>query len=121
VVDDEFLALLRSALERGVQVLIGYGLGDVDRMPERDIRALDRLRSLEPEFANLTLSELGDTHAKVLVVDERFVVVTSFNWLSFRGDPDKPFRDERGLLVTDSAIVEQLFSDFAGRIRPPAT
>jgi len=56
-----------------------------------------------------------------LVADERFVVVTSFNWLSFRGDPDKPFRDERGLLVTDSAIVEQLYVDFERRIRQSAS
>jgi hypothetical protein len=37
------------------------------------------------------------------------VVVTSFNWLSFKGDPQMPFRDERGMLVTIPETVEEIF------------
>jgi phosphatidylserine/phosphatidylglycerophosphate/cardiolipin synthase-like enzyme len=115
VVDDEFLSLLRAALNRGVSVSIGYGLGD-EWVHPRDAAARDRLHDLAAEFANLSINELGDTHAKVLILDSRFVVVTSFNWLSFKGDPNKPFRDERGMLVTVPELIEQLYSDLAERI-----
>ena len=33
----------------------------------------------------LDVVEHGSTHEKVLIVDREFMVVTSFNWLSFRG------------------------------------
>jgi len=116
VVDDKFVDLLTDALLRGVSVSIGYGLGDDDYVPPRDAAARDRLHELAAHHPNLTIGELGDTHAKVLVLDSRFVVVTSFNWLSFRGDPNKPFRDERGMLVTVPDLIEQLYSDFDVRI-----
>lgn len=121
VVNDDFLLSLRGALERGVEVLIGYGLGADEWMPPRDEAARENLISLAGEFTNLAVADLGDTHAKVLLVDNRFVVVTSFNWLSFRGDPNKPFRDERGMLVAVPEIIEKLYSDYAARIAGDAT
>jgi hypothetical protein len=31
--------------------------------------------------------------------DNEFAAVTSFNWLSFKGDPKHDFRDEQGVLL----------------------
>jgi hypothetical protein len=42
------------------------------------------------------------------------MVVTSFNWLSFKGDPKRTFRDERGLLVS---LAEQIDDQFDEMIR----
>jgi len=50
---------------------------------------------------------MSDTHAKVLVSDSAFAIFTSFNWLSFVGDPKRTFRDERGLLVRKPEVVSQ--------------
>jgi hypothetical protein len=41
--------------------------------------------------------------------DTRFVIVTSFNWLSYRGDPERTFRDERGILVALPDEIERHF------------
>ncbi len=43
--------------------------------------------------------------------DDKFAVVTSFNWLSFSGDPSKKPRDEFGFLVTEPDGVEGIFQD----------
>ncbi|MEQ8462135.1 hypothetical protein [Coleofasciculus sp. E1-EBD-02] len=43
------------------------------------------------------------------VSDSKFAIVTSFNWLSFKGDPNRTFRDERGTLVSDSQKIQELF------------
>ena len=48
---------------------------------------------------------LGDTHAKILIKDDDWLVITSFNWLSFRGDPKRTFREEWGTRV---AIPDQV-------------
>jgi len=58
---------------------------------------------------------LGDTHAKILISDTKFAVVTSFNWLSFKGDPHRTFRDERGTLVSDPQKINELFNDLIER------
>jgi hypothetical protein len=115
VVDREFLKALEGSLNRGVRVLIGYGSGEDEKAFERDRRAEELIRKLADRYENFELSKLGDTHAKVLIVDESYVVVTSFNWLSFRGDPDRPFRDERGVLVAIPQTINQVFDSFETR------
>jgi len=61
------------------------------------------------------LRRFGDSHAKVLIADSDFAVVTSFNWLSFLGDPSRTFRDERGMLVRRTDIVDQAASALLSR------
>jgi phosphatidylserine/phosphatidylglycerophosphate/cardiolipin synthase-like enzyme len=118
VVDEAFAGRLRALLRRGVQVYIGYGLGETG--PQDDEDAVHRLARLAHEFENFTFERFGDTHAKVLVSDESFAIVGSFNWLSFVGDPRKTFRDERGMLVRDPAAVREVIDSVLARFRAPA-
>jgi phosphatidylserine/phosphatidylglycerophosphate/cardiolipin synthase-like enzyme len=64
---------------------------------------------------------LGNTHAKVLISDDRYIIVTSFNWLSFRGDPKRTFRDERGTLVSRAEYVEQQSKSWLARFAEATT
>ena len=118
VVNRDFLRLLEALLQNGVEVFIGYGLADdapgggkvkqklpITSQAERDLTDLTR------RFQNLTLQFVGNTHRKHLVSDDRFAVITSFNWLSFRGDPKQKARDELGFLVTEPTDVEAAFKD----------
>jgi len=88
VVDNVFVGKLRELLRRGVDVYLGYGFSpEQDRKDDDDaVRALARLAA---EFSNFRFVRLGDTHAKVLVSDSSFAIFTSFNWLSFVGDPQR--------------------------------
>lgn len=116
VVDRRFILAVEAALERGVEIFIGYGLGADDAASERDKAAEKALLDLRARFGLFHAKRLGGTHSKVLVVDEKFVVVTSFNWLSFKGDRNRAFRDERGLYVTVPATIKEVFASFAGQI-----
>jgi hypothetical protein len=118
VVDNRFIESMESALARGVEIFLGYGLGADEGASDRDRAAEARLLELaarNPDSFHMT--RLGDTHAKVLVVDQDFVVVTSFNWLSFKGDRNRPFRDERGLYVSLPSTVDEVFASLATQIR----
>jgi len=119
VVDDEFIKLLEAALHRGTVVYIGYGLDGEgnDRGSPRDQDALKRLEVLANNYANFHLRYFGDTHAKVLICDRRFLIVTSFNWLSFRGDPNLGFRDERGMYVTLPHVIDEQFASYYQRFK----
>ncbi|QIY94483.1 phospholipase D-like domain-containing protein [Streptomyces sp. S1D4-11] len=116
VVNDSFVADLERLIKSGVSVVIGYGIDGNAPAGEGDRTAERKLTELASTYAEFKFVRLGDTHAKVLVVDQSYAVVTSFNWLSFRGDPNRPFRDERGTMITIKAEVDRLFSDYSARI-----
>lgn len=59
---------------------------------------MDRLNKLAERFPNVVVGCLGFTHAKLLIWDDS-QITTSFNWLSFRGDQDRTYRQELGILV----------------------
>lgn len=116
VVNDEFLKRLEAALARGVEVYIGYGLEGEGRSEKpRDMEIARKLKEMADRFPNFHLSYFGDTHAKVLAYDDRFVINTSFNWLSFLGNPSDPFRDERGTYVGIPAQVDSTFEFYLKR------
>jgi hypothetical protein len=106
VIDKEFLALLEEALERGVSVHIGWGISkDEESEANADPSVLTALAQLSKSYPNLNVRRLGSTHSKILISDRRYIIVTSFNWLSFRGDPKRTYRDEHGTLVATDSYV----------------
>lgn len=113
-----FLRELERRLKDGLWVYIAYGLDkEAKWQGDRDRDALNALRTLQRSYPrNFRLSHLGDTHAKILISDSSFMVVTSFNWLSFRGDPRRTFRDERGVLVRLPAVVDAQFDQILKRM-----
>lgn len=117
VVDNSFMKRLTACLERGVAVTVAYGIGRDDpgeREPDRQAR--ESLEALATAFDNFRLVRKGNTHAKVLLVDELYFVTTSFNWLSFRGDPNKPMREEEGTLVEDKSAVNAYYASLVARL-----
>lgn len=112
------MASLEALLRANVTVHIGYGLDDGEGAGKGapgqskiaiTERAEKDLRSLEGKYKNFHLVYVGNTHRKLLVSDDEFAVTTSFNWLSFRGDPkDKP-RDEYGEVFRKASQVEKRY------------
>jgi hypothetical protein len=117
-VNQLFLQQFENLLKRGVQVFIGYGLGEKDENRySRDIKAEKTLQKLADQYSkSFIFKRLGDTHAKILISDNNFAVTTSFNWLSFRGERDRTFRDERGTLVSDPEKIDELFDSLLRRL-----
>ena len=115
VVDKVFVKALETLLRSGVRVYIGYGLVEGPNpghgKPPINKRAKDDLEDLQRRFKNFTFAFIGNTHRKALVCDTKFAVQTSFNWLSFKGDPKEQPRDESGILVSKTEYVEKMFQD----------
>ncbi|MBF0186195.1 MAG: hypothetical protein HQM06_17645 [Magnetococcales bacterium] len=115
VVNTRFLKQLRDALQRGVEVRIGYGLDDRRQAIPEPNAAESALYELAKREHRLRIVRLGNTHAKVLLKDSEWFVVSSFNWLSFRGDPKRTFREEWGTFVGVAPVVDKYFAEFAPR------
>ena len=117
VVDGTFLARLERRLRLGVAVTIAYGIGDSDN--GSDQAAIQELRHIEARYPKFDFVRLQNTHAKVLVFDDRWVV-TSFNWLSFRGDPERTYRMEEGTLVQIPGQVTEQYERYLELVREQA-
>jgi phosphatidylserine/phosphatidylglycerophosphate/cardiolipin synthase-like enzyme len=110
VVDTTFLGRLERRLQKGVYVHIAHGIGQDDR--GSDDHALTRLAHLQQRYSKrFTLARLSNTHAKILVFDDKWIS-TSFNWLSFRGDPERTYRMEEGTLVQIPAQVNAAYERY---------
>src|SRR5260370_555576 len=118
--DDDLCDLVAHALKRGVRIRIGYGItervGDADAGRNRAnaqkvIRAIAAAVALDTPSEQARLLDIqrtGDTHQKILVCDRSFGVLGSFNWLSYRGERDKEYRNETSILLRDPASVIEL-------------
>jgi len=112
------LQKIRALVDRGVDVFIGYGIGeDNNQRPGKDRgeQAIKFLSDLAYKKENLHFKELGDTHAKILLVDDKYAVIGSFNWLSFEGDPRRTFREEMSYYVNVKSEIEKLFKRYEAR------
>ena len=107
-VNKELQQALRSTLWRGVEVLIGFGFGEDSYGQKQAIRALNQIREQMADKGRLLrLYRLEASHAKIVICDNKYVVLTSFNWLSFAGREDLGNRVEYGALLRDKNAVEQ--------------
>ncbi len=114
VVDRKMIQSLRELLVRGVNVYIGYGISR--EVSGRDNNsAVEELQKLSVNYKNFIFIRMGDTHAKVLIEDSKYYIITSFNWLSFRGDPKRTFREEWGTYVGIKEQVNQYFDELLPR------
>jgi hypothetical protein len=62
------------------------------------------------------LARLKNTHAKILIFDQTWVA-TSFNWLSFRGDPSRTYRMEEGTMVRIPTLVDREYERYIELIK----
>jgi DNA-binding MarR family transcriptional regulator len=102
VVTKAFMDDMYRVARRGALIHIGYGIDEL--AGGCDERAVQNLVRLHEKFDNVVVALLGNTHAKLLIWDDT-QITSSFNWLSFRGDLDRTYRQELGILVKRSPVT----------------
>jgi hypothetical protein len=117
VVNDEFIALLKEQVQKGVRILIGYGIGRDESREDRPVSPdlLQRLQEVQtPEGTPGIIAEwLGNSHAKEVIIDCKVHFSGSHNWLSYRGDRFP--RGETVYQVTVTTEVEKAYKYLAQR------
>jgi hypothetical protein len=119
---------LRAALDRGVAILIGYGIADRPEDEQSHVEVVSRLASMKSSkgHAVVVVRWLGSSHTKEMVIDRKHYLHGSHNMLSFIGgerDPHKGVRRE--LMSVDSnrerfwPALRELRGYFMTRQAPP--
>ena len=105
--NNEILRLIEKAVRDGKRVIIGYGISEEE---DSDKYTIDRLKDIASKKykGKLELKALNNTHEKVLLMDNKFLVITSFNWLSFKGDPKRGFRQETGIYTESKESIKAM-------------
>jgi len=113
-VNQEIIGLIKTAIARGAWILFGYGMP-----PKKGQSPADYIQEdVRKEFVEIQSGKhgglfhfefLANTHAKILVCDQRFCVVTSHNWLSYKGD--QGVRQERGVYFENLGMVKEVTND----------
>ena len=114
-VNKEILQYIKKALNRGVRIIIGYGISEKEDSDKHIITELNRISNIKAK-GSLKLINLKNTHEKVLIMDNTFLVVTSFNWLSFRGNPNWGFRQETGIYTESQSSISDMKQDLSQRM-----
>lgn len=105
--NNEIIGLIDQALRRNTKIIIGYGISEKEDSDKWIIDKLNVLRS-KNYGNNLNLISLNNTHEKLLIMDNKFMVITSFNWLSFKGDPTLGFRQETGYYTESKESISEM-------------
>ena len=113
-VDYELRLEIGKALQKGVSILIAYGFSEESRAEKESVKRLKE--TADNKKGRLKLYRVGDLHSKVLICDEEFMVLTSFNWLSFAGDPTRGTRYEDGMLTRDKSAIAEKIKEWTDRI-----
>lgn len=113
-VDYELRQEIGDALKRGVLIQIGHGFGEPSREEERTIEDLRKVA--RNKRGRLKIYRVGEVHSKVLICDDKFMVMGSFNWLSFGGDPTRGSRVEDGMLTRDKKAIAQKTQEWLERL-----
>lgn len=122
VVDEHLKHLIENAVARGTRILIGYGYDEKDNLPpkqrEEEDKALAIFREIRQQQnggQNLKLYRFRQRgqHAKILICDYEYMIVSSFNWLSFSGKPDIYGREriEYGILIEDEGAIKNMLDE----------
>ncbi|NEP85848.1 MAG: hypothetical protein F6K18_02875 [Okeania sp. SIO2C2] len=74
------------------------------------IKSIKQLENLKANYKNLLFDKTENSHRKQIICDDKFAIVTRFNFLSFRADPNLTYRDELGVIIRDKQTIEDLFN-----------
>ena len=106
---------IQSALEKGVKITIKYGMQKRSQKDKQEIDdgALAYLNELKAKYPNFSLKHDYD-HSKILICDDEFMIVGSFNWLSFRGENkgSEALRGETSTINKNKESIKKQISKF---------
>jgi PLD-like domain len=122
--NNEFCTRIEQAVSRGVHIRIGYYIGPEGNSPQaarkwnnmqeakRSIKfAEQRAMNKKSSTGKVEFIKTQGTHQKILICDHSYAVVTSFNWLSYKGEKDSYYREETGIIIYHPEQIDTILQE----------
>lgn len=102
---------IKNAVKRGIKVTIKYGMKPRNRFDKAGIdnESKSFFGNLDKDFFRLIKT---DDHSKIVICDEDFMIMGSFNWLSFGGGNEKDARGETSTINMNKNEIEKQIAKF---------
>jgi len=103
---------IENALKRGVKILFFYGMGQNKDIDNKSKNFLEDMNQAYPELLSFSTTNQHD-HSKIIICDRDWMITTSFNWTSFKGDENMGNRrGERGSFINNRDEIEKIINDY---------
>ena len=103
---------IKDALERNVKINFFYGMGKNNDIDNRSENFLEEMKKNYSNLISFSTTNQHD-HSKIIICDRDWMITTSFNWTSFKGDEsmgDK--RGERGSFINKRDEIDKVLQDY---------
>lgn len=114
VVSDALVARFEAFLKKGGTLRINYGYNDNSdsRREDESDRSAKKLRDKLSKYGKRFEVNKVNTHTKLVICDDKFYMIGSFNWLSFKGNFDPDTRDESADLIEAPDTIADLRASY---------
>ncbi|PLY05182.1 MAG: hypothetical protein C0625_14220 [Arcobacter sp.] len=103
---------IENALRRNVKITFNYGMGKREDLDLKSKNFFDEMRSKYNNLLVYTTRNEKD-HSKILICDRDWMITTSFNWTSFKGDINREERKEKGTFLNDRSEILKNIEEYS--------
>lgn len=101
---------IESALQKDIKIHIKYGLKPRNRFEKAPIdpESKELFTKWSKDYPNF-IATTDNNHSKILICDDSFMIIGSFNWLSFGGlaDKDGDTRGETSSVIRNGNSIQE--------------
>jgi len=112
IVIEDKIQYIEDALKKGVKISFFYGMGknkDIDNFSKE---FLEKMEKQYPNLMSFSTTNQHD-HSKIIICDREWMITTSFNWTSFKGDKSMgDRRGERGSFINNRNEIDKVLKDY---------
>ncbi len=96
---------IENALKKKVKIIFFYGMGKKDDLDKKSKEFFIDMQKKYPNLLKFSTNNDINDHSKIIICDRDWMITTSFNWTSFKGDESREERKERGSFINDRSEV----------------
>ena len=112
IVIEDKVTYIEKALKKGVKISFFYGMGRNDDIDNRSKNFLEEMKENYSNLISFSTTNQHD-HSKIIICDRDWMITTSFNWTSFKGDKSMgDRRGERGSFINSRNKIDKVLKDY---------
>lgn len=124
VVDAAMLKRFQNIVNRGAAVYIGWGIAknieNQDKKPSNELMKQIYAIANKEGYPGIYIYYIGNHHDKEVLIDEKYHMLGSFNWLSYRGEYNIRHESvnkiyDKGHVLSQRKILEKVFYEVLER------